>query len=575
MYGWIPHLGLKQNIELNIMDMKLNAIVRKANRETRVYSSSSASSGGAQKPKEENAANVNTSKVDENNKSEEKKNENVTAETSNKEEAVKEPKVEEKKTEEKKESKKEKKKAEQNKKAEAEAPVEPAGAEKINEDKRSSQPVNSNVEAAMGCQPSANPYADFKEQQSGFTPNFNGFVADDKTAKGFNVGDIMNNVKSVFNGIPNINIPQSNPNQQAQQQPVNQNAQMPFMPQIPPEMMMYFWQMQNAQAQQPPVAPQQPVQQEQTVYVPNVQTVAPPATQEQVIYTPPIQTVEEPEDDKVKVSINIDETPSLNKKVKYPGPIQEVTNPPEEELVFENKFDNSELIAKFPILKNIQDVANDNKVHAKFTESATTGIILVDSYDQNRRLDIRCFILDMGMIIDNRVKVYPFNKEMIGDSLNFELSHAFTATIRDNSDPKKKGAKQKFNYALFDIIFKGGINSLADQQGMFSAELMKANRYVDMISMLKYVRNKQQREIVRKNIINLSNTGFFENLRMQANDYEIRFKVTYVDKDNTIKLENGAPVNYGRDAFSKIPITITIKADGSATMNAPGGVLAS
>ena len=53
MYGWIPHLGLKQNIELNIMDMKLNAIVRKANRETRVYSSSSASSGGAQKSKEE------------------------------------------------------------------------------------------------------------------------------------------------------------------------------------------------------------------------------------------------------------------------------------------------------------------------------------------------------------------------------------------------------------------------------------------------------------------------------------------------------------------------------------------
>lgn len=594
MYGFVKGLGIMQNIELNFFDMQTNAMIRRANRKTRVFSSSSASSGEAQRKNEEKAANV---KNDESNI----KNETAAEETKNenKSETVNEKKETPKAEAPKKESKKQ---AEQKKKAEAEAPVEPAGAEKVEKKESKKETpkasveaeknVNGNAEAAMDGRP-VNPYVEFKEQQAGFTPDFSSFIVNDGTPNIHNVGDIMGNVKNVYNNTPNQQ-PQYTPQQQqAFYQPHIQPQQAPPMQRF----VVYQPPVQQQPMNQQPIGgfqvPQQFVQQQpqqQAAVTPNIPVMNPqdivrPANakeQQEVVVTPNINVDDgtnksnDPASKEVDVTLNIETDPSLNKKVKYPGPIQEVTNPSAEELAFSNKFDNSEMIQKYPILQQIQDVASKNKVHVKFTVSATPGIIHVDSYDQNRRLDLRSFILDTGVIIDNRIKVYPFNKEMLGDNLNFERSIAFCATKRDkNNEGKKKGFNQVFNEGLFDIIFKGGIGTLSGDQGMFSPELMNANLYVDMITMLKFVRNKQQREAVRKSIISTASAGVFEYFRQQTGDHEIRFNVIGVDDKNTVTLQNGAAINYGRDAYSTIPITIEILADGTVNTLAPGAVTAS
>ena len=132
-----------------------------------------------------------------------------------------------------------------------------------------------------------------------------------------------------------------------------------------------------------------------------------------------------------------------------------------------NSVDNSEMIKKYPKvpLQEIEKIANENGCNIHFDEiDGRNGIILVDVADEGNNLrPEKGFTIDVGNIIDRRLKLYPVSLT-IDPYSPLEVYPAYELMYSDKNNHNKTVLDRKL---IADIMI-AGIGNI-QKRSMYSA----------------------------------------------------------------------------------------------------------
>lgn len=435
--------------------------------------------------------------------------------------------------------------------AEAEAPVEEVGVEKIDPAEANNEPkptiqAGVVVEAAMQNPPAPK---DEAKLNLGF-----GVVMD--------LGAMSNSSTPSV-----IQAPQQTPIQQPIPQPqqvVNPNN-MIYMPNIPPQQNM------------PPIYPQQPI------VIPPVQQHVMTAQQPPM---PPRHKVDNPQPEKPKPEkakpddVNIDLS-NIDVPVNPPKPPREwpevVADPlpqaghvePEE---VTPKFDNSEITSKLKYMKEIERVALATNHQVQMIPQAgrdgqPNGLIRCIVYNEgsSKPNPYKGFTIDTGAIIDRRVKMFPAIL-----ATGYENYQAYAVMV-PRPKPEGKGNKNMFNEQLFVDMFTGGAQMLDERNGMYTPDYRDLNKLVAMVTVPTQHMNGDTRKHIRDRLFAAKRSGVFDAALKIDPGSRFRF-VDFNKKDMTFKLSNeGVPKFFGTPPVSIIPIEIDFGKD-TCTLNYPKNI---
>ena len=348
---------------------------------------------------------------------------------------------------------------------------------------------------------------------------------------------------------------QANIFQQAQQSPVMQNPAF-----VQPNQMMG---QQPFMGQQPIVDPTQ-MNAPTMVGIPNMMPQQPPLHR---VDAPPKVIQSKPpraEADNVEVSnTNVAQAfvdPNKRNKVirdQHPDLIQKdvphIADTPSEQL-----YDNRELIAAYPYLGDIQNIALKNHIQLKMQHLGfnanpmlQTGMILCYAFNDgsNTFNEYKSFTIDTGEIIDRRPKLF---KGIVASG--FEDMQAYSIQLNDKSNKNQS----TFNTELFEKIFVGG-TAMLDDKGMYSPQYRALNKYVDLISMPTKLMNGERRKAVQDRLMKAMNAGVFDKAMQMAPGSRFEFKENSYNKDRgTFVLTNlNVPIAFNAPVTISTPIEIT------------------
>lgn len=410
--------------------------------------------------------------------------------------------------------------------ASKEAPVEDAGAEKMDD------PIVGDVETAA--------------QQAGQQP-----------LSGFNIGGAnfdfnMGPVEQVEPTIlQNGEAAQNNIFQQPHvQQPIQTQGYVPFVTVMGPNGLM------NVPQQQAAVQPQ--IQQNPAFQQPPLHRVdAPPKV---IQPKPPRSEADQVEVSNMNVAQSFVDPTKKNKVVKdqHPDLIQKdvphIADTPSDQM-----YDNSAIIATVPYMGDIQTIALKHHIQLKMevlgytmNPSIPTGMILCYAFNDgaNTFNEYKSFTIDPGEIIDRRPKLFK------GIVINgFEDMQAYPIYLTD----KENKNKNVFNAELFEKIFTGGIGMLSDQ-GMYSPQYRALNKFVDLATMPTRLMNGERRKAVQDRLMKAMKAGVFEKaLKEYSPNSRFEFKEDSYNKDRGffILTNFNVPIGFNGPVMSTNPIEIT------------------
>lgn len=436
-------------------------------------------------------------------------------------------------------SKKEKRKAKQIERAEREAPVEPIGTEKINnnntvqpgnhsnENIPASQSTNQNVniDAAMGGM--VNPVQE-DPYDLGIHINYNEMFSNDGERNLFDMNS--------------VNLPQDQ----------NIYANRLYGIKQPQDQFGF------AQSQ---FIPQQPQQQNNLPMVVNNPAVPfagfgrhrvdqPKPVVEKPVKNPP---------DNVDISgmpnltQAMDITDFRKKDVRMMGVVEtnpsiEVTEPPKP---IETIFNNEPMFSEYPYLKEIQAIANKNGYQISFMKRPdNTGLINCFVCDQKGvPIPRKGFTIDTGSIIDRRKKIFPCIQQYY-EGVN--PYHLF-------KKPDGKG-KDALNDEIITELIQSGCTTA---RPMYTDDIVNLNAYVALITCPA---NKQDRQYVYGRLLELYKDGTLSEKLATMN--HARFRVAeYIKNSGIILLSTaGVPINYGGDYYQNPPMQLKISKSKVKTL---------
>ena len=479
----IMKLSIADYVKIGLSDMKtkhdFDKVIAKSNRESRKAESNSDNKGNPLK----NRFGKKSKKTEES-KVEETKTEN----SANAEYEVKEAKTEESKTEEQVN-------------AEKEAPVEEAGAEKINVETEAS-PIG---EAAM-----KDPTADDPHKKVDIVFDFN---------------------KMSGSVVPDP-IPQAPPQVQPQQQ-YGHPMSSPFVQQMA----------NNFAAQMHPGQGRHKVD----------------------VQEPPKPPVQKAEPDNVQVDLSnmtpLEVNPPKPPK-EWPEVVaQPVPQAEHVKTELEPKFDNSQITSSLRYMADIEKVALNlgyqvQMVQRTGPDGNPDGMIAVYTYMDGSPNPImqKAFTIDTGVIIDRRAKMFPVTL-----NYGYEKFQAYPVLV---PVPDSKGKKKNmFNQKLFEDFFRGGIQMLDEKDGMFTPDYRELNENVSLITMPTAHMNGEIRRTIRDRLLAAMKAGVFEQAKRIEPNSRFRFE-NYDKKTGEYILTNvGVPVAYDGPVVSKIPVKIRFTKD--------------
>ena len=420
----------------------------------------------------------------------------------------------------------------ESKRAEAEAPVEPAGAENVTKRSDAKPQYKPQVEASMAG--TATP-----EQKVNVSFDF----------AAMNGEQVQPNL---------VGQPSANPNVGPQGQLIYQQPSQPQ--QIPPEFiqnpMLYYQYLQRQQ-----MMGQQPS--------------APPGAGRHKVDNPPAPKVpvQKAEADNVQMDgLNMVHAADV---VPPPPPKQwpvavstPLANPvPEQAQPIEAKFDNKDIARKYKYIGEIEKIALDSGHQVQFIMRAgpdgnPDGLITVVTYLNGNPHPIpqMGFTIDTGMIIDKRPKMFP-----VVVPYGFENYPCYQINI---PDPNKKD-KFMFNSSVFEDLFKGGVQMLEKHRTMYTDNFRILNTHVAMITMPTQHMNRDTRKAVQNRLMKAMEAGVFD--QAKKDDPASRFIFTSYDKKTgSFVLSNvGVPVAYDGPVCSSIPIEIHFMPDNQTKIVKP------
>lgn len=249
-----------------------------------------------------------------------------------------------------------------------------------------------------------------------------------------------------------------------------------------------------------------------------------------------------------------------NKVVKdqHPDLIQKET-PHIADVPSEQMYDNTQIIAAVPFMADIQAIALKHHIQLKMevlgysmNPSIPTGMILCYAFNDgvNTFNEYKSFTIDPGEIIDRRPKLF---KGIMNHG--FEDAQAYPVMLTD----KTNKSKNVFNAELFEKIFTGGIGML-DDKGMYSPQYRALNKFVDLATMPTKLMNGERRKAVQDRLMKAMQAGVFEKaLKEYAPNSRFEFKENSYNKERGffVLTNFNVPICFNGPVMSTTPIEIT------------------
>lgn len=221
-------------------------------------------------------------------------------------------------------------------------------------------------------------------------------------------------------------------------------------------------------------------------------------------------------------------------------------------LVNRFKENNAQYFKEFPFLVEVEKIALDNGYQIGFIVRPTK---LIDCYiysDNNVMQPIqgKGFTIDPGMIIDHRKKVFaciaPF----------YEGNNAYPLFIPGKPENGKKGSNT-LNVELLTNLIVGGNMTVQGVKGMYTDDFRNLNKYVALITMPTSKNGPEDRKYMQKRLVDLYKGNIYEDALMGSN---ARFRVAeYIKSSGTILLDTaGVPSNYGGETPNADRVQIKI-----------------
>ena len=216
-------------------------------------------------------------------------------------------------------------------------------------------------------------------------------------------------------------------------------------------------------------------------------------------------------------------------------------------------FDNTMFFEKYNFLKDIERIALENNMQIRIIERPVTKFLDVYVCSPNgTAISNKGFAIDMGNVIDHRKKIFP------GIQHFYEGCQAYPLFIPSGNTKDGKKAPNVLNVDLIKGLIVGGNDYPDIKQGMYTEDFRELNKYVALITIPTKDITPQNRKAIQNRLIALYKHGVFNT--MCKRDRGSRFIITNYNKDNgTFVLSNkGVPKNYGGPVVSKEIITIDI-----------------
>ena len=451
------------------------------------------------------------------------------------EEQKTEVQTEEQKTEVQTEEQKSEVRTEEQIYAEAEAPVEEAGAEVITGEVTTEQPDEATMSGATVVDPNKAGVIDFS--QFGFTVDT---VAANKGLNGGPTSPFPGQVIPVAN--PSIQQPVESPNtavvpnQMIPAQPTANPAMQFQMPGIPN--MDTYAQMLNQN--------QQPGQGRHRIDQPKP-------------VKPPKGPKSEPD------NIDIEGMPDLQKgmdveyfpkqDVRKIGVVEDKVPMEVEKIDPKSIFPKNEtLFPKYPYLQDIEKIGLENGYQIGFGVRATGLIECHVCNDNGEDIHNKGFVIDPGFIIDHRKKIFA------GMYNFYEGMNAYPLFIPGNDKDGKKGSNI-LNADLIKGLIVGGNQTVEGAKGLYSEDFRNLNCIVALITIPTNKIGAADRKYIQNRLVTLYKSGVLTDVL--STNPGARFRVADFNKSsNTIILDTeGVPKTFGGQYVSNERIQLKVTAD--------------
>lgn len=237
---------------------------------------------------------------------------------------------------------------------------------------------------------------------------------------------------------------------------------------------------------------------------------------------------------------------------------QEVDPVPAVNLFEEN---NKIFYHDYPYLVEIEKVALDNGYQIGFAIRRDTNLIECHIYtNEGVPIPGKGFTIDPGMIIDRRKKIFPAIAQF------YEGMNAYPLFINNpNTKDDGKKAGNILNVEVLTALIVGG-NSAVDVRGMYTEDFRNLNKFVALITIPTEKGSAADRKYIQNRLVDLYKSGvFYDALATVPGS---RFRVAEYNKSSgTILLDTaGVPANFGAPYIPNERIQLKITKDKCKTL---------
>lgn len=215
----------------------------------------------------------------------------------------------------------------------------------------------------------------------------------------------------------------------------------------------------------------------------------------------------------------------------------------------------------YPYLVEVEKVALDNGYQIGFAIRHNTNLIECHIYNNDGTpIPGKGFTIDPGMIIDRRKKIFPAIAQF------YEGMNAYPLFINNpNTKDDGKKAGNILNVDVLTALIVGG-NNAVDTRGMYSEDFRNLNKFVALITIPTEKGSAADRKYIQNRLVDLYKSGVFTDAL--ATVPGSRFRIAEYNKGSgTILLDTaGVPANFGGSYVPNERIQLKVTKDKCKTL---------
>lgn len=222
---------------------------------------------------------------------------------------------------------------------------------------------------------------------------------------------------------------------------------------------------------------------------------------------------------------------------------------------------NKNFYHDYPYLAEVEKVALDNGYQIGFAVRNNTNLIECHIYtNDGTRIPGKGFTIDPGMIIDHRKKIFPAIMQF------YEGMNAYPLFVNNpNVKDDGKRAGNVLNVEVLTDLIVGG-NDAVNARGMYTEDFRNLNKFVALITIPTDKNSAADRKYIQNRLVDLYKSGVFSDALAIVPGS--RFRVAEYNKPSgTILLDTAlVPANFGGVYVPNERIQLKITKDKCKTL---------